>query len=55
MRMKVTYMIPIEQPTLTDGPDPRSAYQHGGGAGRFDRLKETALVYAFVLHVFGLE
>ena len=28
---------------------------HGGASGRFDRLKETALVYAFVLHVFGLQ
>ena len=27
---------------------------HGGAAGRFDRLKETALVHAFVLHVFGI-
>ena len=27
---------------------------HGGASGRFDRLKETALVYAFVLHAFGI-
>ena len=27
---------------------------HGGAAGRFDRLKETALVLAFVLYVFGI-
>ena len=27
---------------------------HHGAAGRFDRLKETALAYAFLLHVFGL-
>ena len=28
---------------------------HGGAAGRFDRLKETALVYGFVLQVFGMD
>lgn len=27
---------------------------HQGAAGRFDRLKETALAYAFLLQVFGL-
>ena len=27
---------------------------HGGAAGRFNRLKETALVYGFVLQVFAM-
>jgi oligopeptidase B len=27
---------------------------HHGAAGRFDRLKETAMAYAFLLYVFGL-
>jgi len=26
---------------------------HGGAAGRFDRLEEVALAYAFALHVTG--
>lgn len=28
---------------------------HGGASGRFERLKETALMYAFLLKVFGRE
>ncbi|MGB0844070.1 MAG: S9 family peptidase [Alphaproteobacteria bacterium] len=27
---------------------------HGGASGRFDRLKETALIYAFLLKFYGL-
>jgi oligopeptidase B len=27
---------------------------HGGSAGRFDKLKEVAMLYAFVLLVFGM-
>ena len=27
---------------------------HGGAAGRFDRLKEVALAYAFAIDVAGL-
>jgi oligopeptidase B len=27
---------------------------HGGAAGRFDRLDEVALVYAFALETLGL-
>jgi len=28
---------------------------HGGASGRFDRLKETAMCYAFALYAVGLE
>jgi len=28
---------------------------HGGPSGRFDRLKEVALEYAFILKAFGME
>jgi len=28
---------------------------HGGASGRYDRMKETALDYAFILDVLGMK
>jgi oligopeptidase B len=28
---------------------------HGGSSGRFDRLREVALEYAFILKAFGMD
>ena len=28
---------------------------HGGAAGRFEQLKEIAMLYAFLLHVYGMD
>ncbi len=28
---------------------------HGGASGRYERFKETALIYAFILHTMGIE
>jgi oligopeptidase B len=27
---------------------------HGGASGRYERIKETALIYSFILHTFGM-
>ena len=60
---RVTYWEPAKwvaklRATKTDGNPlylkTHMGAGHGGASGRFDRLKETALSYAFALHCVGL-